>query len=590
MASLLVCSCAFGFDSQPLVDHLTVSGWPKRIAEKVIDLNNRRYKILDEEAPEELEKELKVLSKLRFDPDVDKILRLDPEVAGLLCMANRPKEVAKGLLASKPGTPLYDKIKGKFTVITDSWEIDRWARVVQRHSGLIEKLIDAEILFPEPFLVHAMEDTKASHAYSDWLEGLFAPWPKIISDESFYRRLDYVATSGTAIYTRMKRDETFRRRFSDEIWPVIGGLSESDPAVLHPEYQERVWDLIMDRSDAKYLLERGGLFSAEILVGRDAIHKDVQEKVVQYILSADWELLDALERYRSHPALISIMKKEAVGPATLRSLFQTLDDAGETYPAKLDELSILSGSELFERLNPTDPGAKEWVPGYSAYFLAKKAYYGRPIKVGEWFSAGIDVVSCIPVFTPLKAGKVVQMVGKATREGTKQIAKKAVGRNVARTAREIAKAAEGSGPLKFDSQMTSFFANKALPLVSKELRNELLTAGNIDITSSIRGAFDMGRKLGFNRESFKMLTGLEARIFQRADRKVIFNLPEALLGRTHSAAFINMTAEDAVGHKVGELTPTAVELGKTTVQWGKDMYSEHISAWWLGLASGNIAP
>jgi len=276
-------------------------------------------------------------------------------------------------------------------------------------------------------------------------------------------------------------------------------------------------------------------------------------------------MLDWITRYRDEPAVISMMERDAIGPLYLPSVFERLDARGDGYPEELRDLSRLGDDALREQLKPIEPGAVSWVPGYSTYVLIRKSSQGRRVDGMDWFGAGLDVVSFIPIFTATKVGKGT--IQKLAKEGLERTSKKAARELGKRAGDEIAKAAD-------ERQLTSVFANKVLGALSKETRDLILSQGQIDITAIVRSGFETGKKLNLNRESFKKLTDLDAQVFMRKDGRVYVSLPELVAGRTRSAEFINEAA----------ITITAAG----SVQSVDDAYGEHVAAWWLAHASGNL--
>lgn len=560
------------FNSNSVVIRLVKAGWPQNVAERVVNQNFRRYDLLHGDAPTELGKELAILARLKVDADVAAILEKDPSLAGLLCLAPQPDLVAQSLLLQQPGTEHYERIKGTFVIRIDMWEIDRWAKVLARHGKLVGKLIEGGIVQPDAFFAYTVDNSEASKAYGEWLEQMFGGWPDAISDKTFGLHCAYVANFGSAIYERMKRDGAFRSRFASEVWPILVRLSDEDPGIFFFPEECGVWDLILQREDAERLLQRAGTSAAEILAGERAVPERVREEVAQYLLLSDWRMIDWIERYRNEPAVISMIERDAIGPEYLPSVFERLDARGASYPEELEYLSRLNNGPLLDELKPIDPGAIAWVPGYSTYALLRKSAQGQRIDGMDWFGAGMDVVSIIPILTPVKGGKLAiqKLVNEAGKDAVESTTKKVAQELGERAAKEIAKAAE-------ERQLTSVFANKVLGALSKETREFILSQGQIEITEIVQKTFGLAKNLNLSRESFKKLTNLDARIFMRKNGRVYVSLPELVAGQTESAKFIN------------EVALAISEAGAAqSVVAGVNAYGEQVAAWWLAHASGNL--
>lgn len=563
-----------------LTKGLVKAGWTQATAERVVRLNRSRYEILLDAAPGELDREIAKLATLQVEDHVERILERDPSVAGLLCLANLPQKTAKCLLDAKENG-YYEQIKGSFVIRVDGWNIDAWSEILTRHGELAGRLIQGGIVQPELLLNYPTRDSEVANAYGDWLEMIFEawPWPNSASDGEFDRRFSYVAKFGEDIREKMRAEPEFRRAFSATIWPTLLRLADEDPGILFAGPEWGVWDLFLERPDAETLLERSGILAADLLAGEDALPERVHDQIASYLLAANWEMLDQIDRYRVEPLVISLIERKSLGPRYLPDLFAQLDRAGDSYPAKLRYFTELSEQALIETLDPIDPGVVSWVPGYSTYALIRKASQGRDLSAMDWVGTGLDAVEVVFLFTPIKgaSGALQKMVREAGENQVKRTALVVTKELGERAAKEMTEAAT-------ERQLTSRIGNGILDWATKEVREELLSKGMIDITPFVQKSFQLGNKLHINRESFKNLTGLEARLFMRSDGKVYVSLPELIAGRTHTATFLNRSAGAIGGNAIGG---EVVERAAPTVV---EAYNQHIAAWWLAQAAETIQP
>ena len=115
-----------------------------------------------------------------------------------------------------------------------------------------------------------------------------------------------------------------------------------------------------------------------------------------------------------------------------------------------------------------------------------------------------------------------------------------------------------------------------------------------DVTDLVRFTY---KKSGSGRETFKRLTGLEARVFMRPDRRVAVHLPQ-LVSRNHALGIvlretaINAGFDTALSSKPGEAAvETGAKGGRRVYRATKeqvDAWEQHVAAWWLANATGTL--
>jgi hypothetical protein len=180
----------------------------------------------------------------------------------------------------------------------------------------------------------------------------------------------------------------------------------------------------------------------------------------------------------------------------------------------------------------------------------------------------------VTLLTPIKGGG--SLIQKAVREGGEMVTKrtlpiirKELGK---RGMKEIEEAAK-------DEQVLSKLGNWAIGKLPKEVSEKLLGHLAIDITPLAQSGFRAAERLGMGRQSFKKITGLEPRLFMRADGKVFLSLPEGTLGRTSSAIFINRLVHEGINQVKEEVIEARIV---------ESIDEKYQSAWWAAVAAGNL--
>ena len=125
----------------------------------------------------------------------------------------------------------------------------------------------------------------------------------------------------------------------------------------------------------------------------------------------------------------------------------------------------------------------------------------------------------------------------AVREATQEVGE--------RLAREIGKgAASKSIRSTLIRQGGEALVRRGVPLILRvgDVARTLAQKATLDITPLVRQSFKSSR---LGRESYRLLTGLEARVFMRGDRRVLISLPDLLVGKNRVASFLRVTAANA---------------------------------------------
>jgi hypothetical protein len=137
-----------------------------------------------------------------------------------------------------------------------------------------------------------------------------------------------------------------------------------------------------------------------------------------------------------------------------------------------------------------------------------------------------------------------------------------------------------------DKELVQFTINGLLAQMKSSISSSVGKATTFEITKPLKLLFELS---GVSRETWKRMTGLEARIFMRGDARVFVrlgNVPKVMLG-TKVVAFLNRSTGDVALGTIVESDPAQDAIEGTAKIAGciqkitKTEWQQHISAWWL---------
>jgi hypothetical protein len=569
-----------------VVDKLQAAGWPPNAATAVAHVNEERFRWLHEVARESLDRELRAFATLHPSGRMAVLLERHPQTAGLLLLARDPVALADGILACSDEA---DQIRliGSFVKYTEPAEVTQWAESVAKHGRCIAGLLHRCQAWPvDAVFVYPRADLAVAATYDLWLDKIFEPGNLPARDEEMLSLMEFVMGNGNEIRRRMTQYPAFREMFLDSAWPTFARCvrREADMQKARCPWDMfnnsgHVWDLLM-RPDGEALFQRAGLLAADLLYGNDAVDPALREKTAQLLLLGNLELVDAsfTAPFSRHPQFRRLILTRNLSDDQILAACKKLRDEQEGYNTLLGTWDGLSDQALGEDIGPPPDGLRTWVPGYGVYYAGKKLFQGRDLGWIDAIAVGGDVVT----IATLGGSKVLSESGKqAAKAGLKaKLRDEAVKDLAALSSREIAEQAS-------EKQLTSLIAHHALKSLPSELGEALLKTGVVDMTSVLHGAFKIMSRFGIGRESFKKLTGLEARVFLRKDAKVFVNLPSAIAGNNPYARFLNETSINGAVEEVmrTQVAKEGLQKGLQLVSETKERWQEHLACWWSGLAT-----
>jgi hypothetical protein len=331
-----------------------------------------------------------------------------------------------------------------------------------------------------------------------------------------------------------------------------------------------VWEFFQ-REDATRLFKQVGMEAVVMLCGPTALHMDVRTAVAAMWAQGILDLPQAIHRYQkdSHfRELVSMLSASSDWPL-LNGVCKRLNDSEASWTSDATYLSTLGKSALEKEVHPVDPSS---IPGAALFSLAGRFLDGRRVGFQEVLGAGMDVFDLASVAA---TGGGVLLAKKALQQTLKSGAKEGLEKLTGRTIKELGKDAP-------KAEWSQALAKKAMAQLPGSIQKTMVKGGLVDITSPIKAGFDLSRRFGLGLEPFKKLSGLDARVFMRRDGRVFINFAGALTQPSPAANFLTRTIEN-VGLDSEPAKSAAGEGGRALLEW-----KENISAWWSGLATGQL--
>ena len=330
--------------------------------------------------------------------------------------------------------------------------------------------------------------------------------------------------------------------------------------------------------------------------------RNARERLANLLISADEEQLYSIFQIReeAYPDLAAFLNR-ALDDENVRKGVIYLGNLGWDAHEEVMYWSRLSDAVLLKeepfRLEEV-VSAVDFIPGVDISRLVEKMMDGRRVQGEDWVCAGIDTafsilelasgvmtVSTVGAAAPLVV--VVEGAKGAAKVGAKAVFKRGVKigmRNLTRkTQKELMKHG-GKKALSLRSGMDILWNARA--------EAHKFMKVNANITDCVRWAFK-NSKLGCN--SFKNMTGLDARIFMRGDRRVVMQVDIARgverVAGDGAASFVISKGIEAASSLVEhakdqkEMVKRLREIHQTyqTLRAGlseETLWKSELSSWW----------
>ncbi|MBI5764291.1 MAG: hypothetical protein HZA51_12285 [Planctomycetes bacterium] len=586
------------------VRRLTDAGWDSRAARAVVELNSKWFEIQTEENPAGLELQLKLLEGLGQHSTLARFISEHPETAGLLAVADDPELIAAGLDSAYEDYQIVAGLYVQHAAPRDAADV---AAALKANRDLICALHRRGLLGCEVLFIFDRQDV-AAEEYETWLrEAIQAK--SAASDAELASFVNLAMRHGPALRDRLKHSEDFRRRLRSELWPRLSRAVDGEHAMFEQYLDEkRIWDLLA-LDNGEELLKRCGLLPIDLLYGYPEIDhvpypKVLHDKIVQMLLRREERTIHALMKFRREPLFHKFMQRD-LSSDTLSAALAQLFNAGPNYPDRLALYARIDDKALADEVGPPNSGIVTWIPFYyTVYEVPQKLLQGRDPSGMDLFSAVVDPVFLVlDIYTGggTAVGRKALLVGgkEVTEVATRKLAEKGGAQLFVTALRdtglELARKQVGKeiAEKMGEKELVNWTITGTLSEMQQAVRTTIGMATAFEITRPLQFMFQYGR---VGRETWKRITGMEARLFMRGDAKVfvrITNLAGAVVG-SRTAAFFERTAQDLALGAAFESEPGQDLLHEAVkrVLSSKEQlqaWQQNVSAWWLRNACQNTA-
>ena len=614
---------------------LVRQGLSKEAADAIVQLNARYLASTWEEDRNQWEKTVALWTRLGSQPEpVQTELVRCPELAGLLAGSLKahkdgPIRIVQSL---PPRTEDRQAILSLYGYYSEAADAIRLADLLAQDRDLVLRLIAHDALaLVLPWLLNVPEPAEVGNIYRRWLREVLqgALEASTHGDEHALDRANgLLDIHAQRVCQLLQEEESFRQAFLERYWPRFKNtvrnallkvplqsagsrevspkssqpsdesnpakvsepdshqqeVSEADIVWLHYVGDPRIWDyfhqLAEQEAIAFEVFDRWGIVAVDLVLAPE--YRPIRGRVLEVLEKADQLVLEALsdENLRKQPLFVELMKRDIRGGPLAKALWE-LRAAPAEAPQKLAYWQRLSDQALIEELGPPPEGPKTWIPGYGAYYWLRKVSQGREMTWMDHIWALSDPVDIL--FIAKGLGTVTRSVGGS-------VAKTLARRGIHEGAQLAAKA------------QPRHLAPLVLLHGAKTVRTELGTAAarkllQADITPIVRYTFERLRQVGLGRKTFKYLTGLDARVLMRSDRRVVFRLADWFKQTSVTGRLLAVTAENA-GFDLALNSPPGQQAIQKVIQTAKvapeaarkqlQAWRAHLSLWWTAVHTGAL--
>ncbi len=516
-----------------VVATLTAAGYDAASAAAVAAYHAEFLAALAADSPPARDRVLDRLGVLAKYPDALAYVRTHPEYAGLLAAVTDARAAANALRAAGDDAVA---LVNCLLLAADRSERDAAVAVFARHGTRIAKLQRAGLLGVET-LFPADPTTDGERTYDRCLADALDAAGR--DDDRLAAVILFARDRGPDLRRRLAADPAFRGRFAGDLWPALRRACERPGRPLELYLDEpRVWDLLL-RPDGEALLAAGGPLAVELLFGPTAYPPALHDRIAHLLLAGYQDVLAGLVAgpFRQDPQFRDLLA-EPIPDDLFAGAVARLLAAGANFRDPLAKLWAIrtDPAALKAAVVGQQPSALDWIPLYAAGVAVRKLAAGERVSDDEWLGAGLDVVGSVaPV------AKIVRAVARTAV--TQTLLKSATGRAARRLGQgggaEAIERAVADSPREVRRWTQSALLAKS--------REEATTAGRlaVDVTAVVRLMY---RRTGVGREGFRRATGLDARVFLRADARVFLHVDRLLIDKalTKTSAYLDDLVRRAV--------------------------------------------
>lgn len=579
-------------ESDVWIERLIAAHWTPTAAQSIITINQEWFTELAANHPQPFERILRDLEALGQLPNWINLLERHPEIAGLAIGAENPRLLYRVLTATSQAC--WPWILQQYTFLAAPPDAAKLTVALERHQKPICQLAQAGI--PGAAAVFLFDETRSgAKEYASWLEHtLLTPalrnsWRSSKPDTantSLIENVTFAVTQGPELRERMAKNPEFRHRLP-ELWQALNraiadtSLREEKFALVAAEPQ--IWDLLQLDEGEEILRNWGPEVPIALLLGPTAVPQDLQPMVLRALHQQHDDVVAVLQKHLGDQNLYNLMRRTDLDVYQIERVLNALDgfcpDCPNDYSTRLAYFARLSPAAIQSQFAPPATSIVTWMPFHNESATVYKALLGREVSTAEWALLGVSVVA---TFVP----------GGALLKGTKVVAQNLKSPTVQELAKKFFKTIAPqltTVQQVLPKAFSDVLKQQIVPFVGKHVAQlEKLTT--IDIKTPVQWMFE---KTGIGRESFKNLTGLEARVFMRGDAKVFVYPTRSQYVRDYVKDKIQDTIVDTFKTKVtptkvaatvltgSEIADYAIAHAKTDANQQYQDWQRNASQWWL---------
>lgn len=593
------------------------------LIEKIYACNEMVFTSWYEYNPQELDRQIGAFSCLKGKLDIQQRLLKDPDFATLTAaVAAVDVESARTLLDSLPEDSedgiVVRSLYALYATPNDAIHLSRMLCSGANQKYIIElfKQGCGDIAFLKFFELLEENRETAPHAalvYQKWLYSLLdemlAADPE--SDDADNNYVLLVSQSEPLMET-LKSNEEFCEHFFVKYWNDYSEILKSIPS--DDEYKEAkflsyisnddLWNfLIAYPETGVQLVKIYGEFAPYFLMKKEFLDNPLaKERIATLMLSANNEQEQAfcqipddvlflyakfLQRNLDYSTLMNgtlvIVNAENLGSdSCAKAKLQYWDE-------KLSDEALKRDDDFANN----EVTLTSFITGYDICVVIYKCFDGRNITKSDMAMAGIDTVFLIPEAIAFITAPATSGGSVVTVESAKGAIKGAVKLGVKSAAKQTAKQAVKNTSKSVVKRIMLAGVKASRQVVRKEwiaqTKNYLSKMTKYDITSKIQTIFE---KSLMKNSTFKKISGLDARIFMRSDRRIYFNLGTAVK-KIAGANVTKVITDDVLIGSAGYMILSQPEVQdafinvKNSIEKSISQKSEDenwkadLSAWWM---------
>jgi len=590
-----------GFETvlRETTERLIACGLSPDAARSVVELNARYFALVWEEDRQQWQRTVDLLARLGSQPEIQSGLSQIPELAGLLAGSMEARQDGPAcILSTIPHhTEQRQAVLSLYALFCGPADSVKLADALRHDGDLILRLADQGALQLLSHILLTPADPDARNVYLVWVRDVLGEALVTFSqgDEGALDRAAAILdVHGVYIRDLLENDKVFRRLFAEKYWPPFaaalrkaqrrprsndpgaGNVDEQDIVWANYAVEPRVWNYFHELRDcgdvAFEVFDRWGALAVHLVLAPE--YRDIRERVVDALRAADELVIEALDddNLRSRPLFTALLKRNLESHSLAKALHELRASPADA-PRKLVYWNTLSDTALAEELGPPPEGPKTWIPGYSLYYWVRKKSQGRETSTMDAVFAIADAAELLSIAAevPVSITKIVgsRRAAMLAKLGIKEAAE-ATEKTVAR------------GLLPMIARDASALARNRLrePFFKRVLQ--------VDVTEAVRYTFDVFRRLGLGRKTFRALTGLEARVFMRNDRRILLSLPGLLRLQRPSVVgrLLRETMEAATVDLAANTSPGQAVIQTSVQQF--EAWRQHLSLWWFAVNTGAL--